>query len=93
MTNEELASLEPIIAQAWDQWDHQQTISAHSFIARSSRRPFASCSFAHRSDVTTGVSAPLAVVSPQAASVPALPATLPPQFLALSPSQPRPPLP
>lgn len=23
MTNEELASLEPIIAQAWDQWDHQ----------------------------------------------------------------------
>ncbi|KAF8260793.1 hypothetical protein EI94DRAFT_1811222 [Lactarius quietus] len=24
MTNEELASLEPIIAQAWDQWDHQR---------------------------------------------------------------------
>lgn len=23
MTNEELASLEPIIAEAWDQWDHQ----------------------------------------------------------------------
>jgi hypothetical protein len=27
MTNEELASLEPIIAQAWDQWDHQVRIS------------------------------------------------------------------
>ncbi|KAH9012290.1 hypothetical protein EDB85DRAFT_1944114 [Lactarius pseudohatsudake] len=26
MTNEELASLEPIIAQAWDQWDHQRRI-------------------------------------------------------------------
>ena len=26
MTNEELASLEPIIAQAWDQWDHQVRI-------------------------------------------------------------------
>ncbi|KAI0064516.1 hypothetical protein BV25DRAFT_1822878 [Artomyces pyxidatus] len=24
MTNEELASLEPIIAQAWEQWDHQR---------------------------------------------------------------------
>jgi hypothetical protein len=23
MTNEELASLEPIIAEAWDHWDHQ----------------------------------------------------------------------
>ncbi|KAI9458260.1 hypothetical protein F5148DRAFT_329407 [Russula earlei] len=26
MTNEELASLEPIIAQAWDQWDHQRRL-------------------------------------------------------------------
>lgn len=24
MTNDELASLEPIIADAWDQWDHQR---------------------------------------------------------------------
>jgi hypothetical protein len=23
MSNEELASLEPIIAEAWDRWDHQ----------------------------------------------------------------------
>ncbi|KAI9443720.1 hypothetical protein F5148DRAFT_1256009, partial [Russula earlei] len=69
----------------------KQTIFAHAFIARSSRRPFAPCFIAHRSDVTTGVSAPLAVVSPQAASVPALPATLPPQFLALPPSSASPP--
>ncbi|KAI9455218.1 hypothetical protein F5148DRAFT_1378111 [Russula earlei] len=26
MTNEELASLKPIIAQAWDQWDHQRRL-------------------------------------------------------------------
>jgi hypothetical protein len=26
MTNEELASLEPIIADAWDQWDHQVSL-------------------------------------------------------------------
>jgi hypothetical protein len=30
MTNEELASLEPIIAQAWDQWDHQVLSSLSS---------------------------------------------------------------
>jgi hypothetical protein len=29
MTNEELASLEPIIAQAWDQWDHQVRHQQH----------------------------------------------------------------
>ncbi|KAI0717614.1 hypothetical protein C8Q72DRAFT_789603 [Fomitopsis betulina] len=27
MTNEELASLEPIIAQAWDHWDHQRRMN------------------------------------------------------------------
>ncbi|XP_006457795.1 hypothetical protein AGABI2DRAFT_190209 [Agaricus bisporus var. bisporus H97] len=26
MTNEELASLEPVIAEAWDRWDHQRRI-------------------------------------------------------------------
>ncbi|KAI9509237.1 hypothetical protein F5148DRAFT_1188773, partial [Russula earlei] len=128
MTNEELASLEPIIAQAWDQWDRQvrppprhtckppdgqpargggpspaapqvrkprsswvthrrqhspsprriitnirrrkQTIFAHAFIARSSRRPFA-----------------------PSASVPALPATLPPQLRPLQSQSCRPPPP
>ena len=30
MTNEELASLEPIIAQAWDHWDHQVSLLADS---------------------------------------------------------------
>lgn len=30
MTNEELASLEPIIAQAWDHWDQQVSIPFHS---------------------------------------------------------------
>ncbi|KAK7694100.1 hypothetical protein QCA50_003676 [Cerrena zonata] len=29
MTNEELASLEPIIAQAWDQWDQQRRMFGH----------------------------------------------------------------
>jgi hypothetical protein len=34
MTNEELASLEPIIAQAWDQWDHQvlSSFCCHTFL-------------------------------------------------------------
>jgi hypothetical protein len=31
MTNEELASLEPIIAQAWDQWDHQVRFHVYIF--------------------------------------------------------------
>ena len=30
MTNEELTSFEPIIAQAWDHWDQQVSISSHS---------------------------------------------------------------
>jgi hypothetical protein len=30
MTNEELASLEPVIAEAWDRWDHQVTMTTHA---------------------------------------------------------------
>lgn len=30
MTNEELASLEPVIADAWDQWDHQVCGHVHA---------------------------------------------------------------
>lgn len=33
MTNEELASLEPVIADAWDQWDHQVRLS-RTFLRR-----------------------------------------------------------
>ncbi|KAJ8517186.1 hypothetical protein ONZ45_g5590 [Pleurotus djamor] len=29
MTNDELASLEPIIAEAWDHWDHQRRLHGH----------------------------------------------------------------
>ncbi|KAF4608271.1 hypothetical protein EYR40_000615 [Pleurotus pulmonarius] len=29
MTNEELASLEPIIAESWDRWDHQRRMHGH----------------------------------------------------------------
>ncbi|KAF8487925.1 hypothetical protein F5888DRAFT_1758018 [Russula emetica] len=41
MTNEELASLEPIIAQAWDQWDHQRRIhyAQQAQVAASAGKP------------------------------------------------------
>lgn len=32
MTNEELASLEPLIAEAWDRWDHQVSVTSVSEI-------------------------------------------------------------
>jgi hypothetical protein len=32
MTNEELASLEPIIAEAWDRWDHQVCIQSSFYL-------------------------------------------------------------
>ena|ERR1700722_2890225 len=32
MTNDELASLEPIIAEAWDRWDHQVRFSSCRFV-------------------------------------------------------------
>lgn len=38
MSNEELASLEPIIAEAWDRWDHQVCLSPHVF--HNTRRSF-----------------------------------------------------
>lgn len=41
MTNEELASLEPIIAQAWDQWDHQRRLhyAQHAQAAAGAGKP------------------------------------------------------
>jgi hypothetical protein len=48
MTNEELASLEPIIAQAWDQWDHQVrpfTLLLSNFLWRDAAPPHTLSSF------------------------------------------------
>jgi hypothetical protein len=39
MTSEELASLEPIIAQAWDQWDHQVRLFLFFFRASALCQP------------------------------------------------------
>jgi hypothetical protein len=35
MTNEELASLEPVIAEAWDQWDRQVCLDCHYWVPNS----------------------------------------------------------
>ncbi|KAI9507525.1 hypothetical protein F5148DRAFT_1285121 [Russula earlei] len=139
MTNEELASLEPIIAHAWDQWDHQRRLHyaqqaqaaagagrppdgqplgevappppPHTYPAavelgdaQTTAQPFPPPdpnqhsmpqandfrALFHRSLLTPSLC--LMFLRPPF-RFPALPATLPPQFLALSPSQPRPPLP
>jgi hypothetical protein len=38
MTNEELASLEPLIAEAWDRWDHQRRIH-YAEVAKNGGQP------------------------------------------------------
>ncbi|PPQ78243.1 hypothetical protein CVT26_007693 [Gymnopilus dilepis] len=39
MTNEELASLEPVIAEAWDRWDHQRRIHYAEQVAKNGGQP------------------------------------------------------
>ncbi|CAA7271000.1 unnamed protein product [Cyclocybe aegerita] len=39
MTNEELASLEPIIAEAWDRWDHQRRLHYAEHVAKNGGPP------------------------------------------------------
>ncbi|KAF8969563.1 hypothetical protein BDZ97DRAFT_1653622 [Flammula alnicola] len=39
MSNEELASLEPIIAEAWDRWDHQRRIHYAEQVAKNGGQP------------------------------------------------------
>jgi hypothetical protein len=61
MTNEELASLEPIIAQAWDQWDHQvrhrrlMLTSSFSDLCFSSQRRL---HYAHQAQAAAGAGKP-----------------------------------
>jgi hypothetical protein len=38
MTNEELASLEPLIAEAWDRWDHQRRLH-YAEVAKNGGQP------------------------------------------------------
>jgi len=39
MSNEELASLEPIIAEAWDRWDHQRRMHYAEQVAKNGGQP------------------------------------------------------
>ncbi|PPQ65650.1 hypothetical protein CVT24_011804 [Panaeolus cyanescens] len=39
MSNEELASLEPIIAEAWDHWDHQRRLHYAEQVAKNGGQP------------------------------------------------------
>ncbi|KAF9473005.1 hypothetical protein BDN70DRAFT_886314, partial [Pholiota conissans] len=39
MSNEELASLEPIIAEAWDRWDHQRRVHYAEQVAKNGGQP------------------------------------------------------
>lgn len=42
MSNEELASLEPIIAQAWDHWDQQVSVCVHDLAVNVNNRKMSS---------------------------------------------------